>query len=73
MVAMAPPDVSSPPAASPMPKTSCANQRHRWSSISVAAGASSHPPAFMLRPEASRSAADPGTVPAPDTYAMKPG
>ncbi len=35
------------------------------SSISVAAGERSQPPTFAFSPEASRSAAAPGTVPAP--------
>jgi hypothetical protein len=46
-----------------------ANQRVSAISISVDDGASRQPPPFMLMPAASRSAAAPGTVPAPDTYA----
>jgi hypothetical protein len=64
--AIAPPDVSAPPDVAGRPKTSCANQRQSPSSISVADGARRHPPAFMFNPEASRSAAAPGTVPAPE-------
>ena len=64
--AIAPPDVSAPPAVEGNPNTSCANQRANPSSISVAAGARRHPPAFPLSPDASRSAAAPGTVPAPE-------
>ena len=36
-----------------------------WASTSVAAGESTQPPTFALRPAASRSATAPGTVPPP--------
>ncbi len=64
---MAPPEVSAPPDPSGMPNISQANHRVSAISISTADGPSRHPPAFMLRPDASRSAAAPGTVPAPET------
>ena len=64
--AMAPPEAIIPPAPSGIPNTSCANQRVRASSISVAEGASRHAPMFAFSPAASRSAAAPGTVPAPE-------
>ncbi len=62
--AIAPPDTSSPPAAGGSPKVDT-SQRMSERSISVAPGDSRQPPRFMFRPEASRSAATPGTVPAP--------
>ena len=57
----------------PAGRAGCANQRPRCSSISVAPGESRQPPTFWLSAAASRSAAAPGTVPAPVMYAMKPG
>ena len=65
--AMAPPEMMSAARARRHAERLGANQRVRCSSISVAAGESSHPPTFMLSPAASRSAAAPGTVPAPET------
>ncbi len=61
-----------PPASAGMPNHR-ANVDVRCRSISEADGESSQPPAFMFMPEASRSAAAPGTVPAPLTYAMNRG
>ena len=65
-LAIAPPEVSAPPEPTGSPKISCANHRVNASSISVPDGARRHPPVFMFRPDASRSAAAPGTVPAPE-------
>ena len=65
--AIAPPDVKAPAAPSGMPNICWANHRVSAISISTADGASRQPPAFMLMPAASSSAAAPGTVPAPET------
>ena len=69
---VAPPVVISPPEPSGSPNRR-ANSRIRCSSSSLAAGESTQPPQFGLSPAASRSAAAPGTVPAPEMYAMNPG
>jgi hypothetical protein len=70
--AIAPPDVIMPPAVAGSPNRE-ANQRVRWSSISVAAGEWRQPPRFWLIAAASRSATAPGTVPAPVMYPMNRG
>lgn len=71
-LAIAPPDTRIPPAVGGSPNCE-ANHRMRCCSISDAEGESIHPPRFMLRPAASRSAAAPGTVPAPVMYPANRG
>lgn len=69
---IAPPLVTKPPAVAGSPSR-LANQRTSWSSISVAPGANLQPPTFWLMAAASRSAAAPGIVPAPEMKATNPG
>ncbi len=64
--AIDPPERTIPPLPSGSPNR-CANHCVRCSSISVAPGASCHPPTFWFSPAASRSANAPGTVPGPTT------